>query len=137
MKLTSAALMLLLAVGCASAPLTSSSSDNAGSTASGLPSLKNAPDYILLSSPNQIRTWDFGNPVGVRAFHVRGVATNAGFRAIGDVQGNGTLCTESTHWFSLSDLNVYSTSEKAPQGAYISGCAAGNGFVPSSRTINQ
>ncbi|HEX6178992.1 MAG TPA: hypothetical protein VF057_11580 [Thermoanaerobaculia bacterium] len=137
MKRTSIALALLLTVACASTPLTSSSTDASGAAAPGLPSLKNAPDYILLSSPNQIRAWDFGNPVGVRAFHLRGVSTNYGFKAIGDVQGGGQLCADSTHWLSLSDLTVYSTSEKAPQAPYLAGCKAGSVFQPSTRTITQ
>ena len=137
MKRTSLALALLLTVACASTPLTSSSNDNGGAAAPGLPTLRNAPDYILLSSPNQIRTWDFGNPVGVKGLHVRGVATNVGFRAIGEIQGNGKFCSASTHWLSLSDLTVYETASKAPQGSYISGCAVGNTFQPSSRAIVQ
>ena len=137
MKRTSVALALLLTVACASTPLTSSSNENGGAAVAGLPTLKNAPDYILLSSPNQIRSWDFGNPVGVKGLHVRGVATNVGFRAIGEIQGNGKFCSDSTHWLSLNDLTVYETASKAPQGAYIAGCAAGNSFQPSSRAINQ
>ena len=137
MKRTFVALALLLTVACASTPLTSSSNDNGGAAAASLPTLRNAPDFILLSSPNQIRTWDFGNPVGVKGLHVRGVATNVGFRAIGEIQGNGKFCSDSTHWLSLNDLTVYETSSKAPQGAYISGCKVGSGFQPSSRAINQ
>ena len=137
MKRTSLALALLLTVACASTPLTSSSTDASGAAAPALPSVKNAPDYIALSAPNQIRTWDFGNPVGVRSFHVRGVSTNFGFKAIGDVQGNGQLCADATHWLSLADLTIYSNSEKAPQAPYLAGCKVGNGFQPSTRTITQ
>src|SRR5688572_2729542 len=135
MKRTFAALALLLTVACASTPLTSSSTSGGGAAAPGLPALRNAPDYIVLNAPNQIRTWDFKNPVGVRGLHVRGVATNVGFKAIGEVQGNGTFCADSTHWLSLSDLTVYASSDKAPKAPYIAGCAAGTGFQPSSRTI--
>lgn len=137
MRITSAALVLLLAAACASTPLTSSTNETGSAASTGLPTLRNAPDYILLASPNQIRSWDFGNPVGVKGLHVRGVATNVGFKAIGDIQGNGKFCSESTHWLSLSDLTVYANSEKAPQGSYIAGCATGSSFQPSSRTVNQ
>ena len=137
-KRTSAAVLVLaLAVGCASTPVTSSSGNGGGTTAASLPTLRNAPDYILLSAPNQIRTWDFGNPVGVKGLHIRGISTNVGFRAVGDIQGNGKFCEGGQDWLSLRDLTVHKAGDGTPQAPYILGCASGSTFQPASREIVQ
>lgn len=138
-KRTSAALLVLVsAAACASTPLTSSSGNGGGTADSSLPTLRNAPHYVLLSSPNQIRTWDFGNPIGVKGLHVRGISTNLGFRAIGDIQGNGKFCEAGQDWLGLNDLTVRKASQgRAPEAPYILGCASGSSFQPASRAITQ
>lgn len=124
MKTIAASLLLLLAVGCASAP--------AGITTN----VKNAPDYVLLSAPNQIRTYDFGNAVGVRGLHVRGTMTNRGFYPAGEIQGSGKFCADGKAWLSLSDLKVHTAAEgKAPVAPYIIGCSTSAGFQPASRAV--
>ena len=133
MKRTIAALALVLTAACASTPMTSSN-ESAGGALRAV-SAKDAPDYILLSEPNQIRTYDFSNAIGVKGFHVRGTMTNIGFMPAGDVQGNGKTC-QGTDWFSLSDLRVYKAdSGKTPTAPYILGCATSSGFQPASRTV--
>ncbi|HEY3054388.1 MAG TPA: hypothetical protein VGK31_00505 [Thermoanaerobaculia bacterium] len=135
MKTIASSLALLLALGCASSPLHSSNETggNAG-VASITSNPKNAPDYILLSAPNQIRTVDFSSAVAIRGLHVRGTMTNRGFMPAGEIQGNGKFCTDGKDWLSLSDLKVY-TADKTPSAPYILGCATTSGFQPASRAI--
>ena len=131
MKLTAVSLTLLLAAACASAPMTSN--ETTGSRVSTVTtSLRDAPDYILLSAPSQIRTWDFSSTV--RGLHVRGTMTTHGFIPAGEIQGNGKFCADGRDWFSLSDLRVH-TSDKTPVAPYILGCASGTTFQPASRAI--
>lgn len=121
MKTFAACLALLLSAACAST----------------VPNdVRNAPDYILLSSPNQIRTYDFASALEPHGLHVRGTMTTAGFRPAGDIQGNGQFCPAGTDWLSLSDLRVHSASEATPKHApYIVGCVTKSGFQPASRDI--
>ena len=122
MKAFAACLTLLLIAGCASSVPTTN--------------VRNAPDYILLSAPNQIRTYDFSSAVEPRGFHVRGTMTNAGFLPAGDIQGNGQFCTGGHDWYSLSDLSVHAANDgKTPSGSYILGCVTKSGFQPASREI--
>ena len=134
MKRTAASLTLLLTVACASAPMTSNNSASGGVSTGITTNVRNAPDYIALSAPDQVRSWDFGNAIGVRAFHVRGTMTTRGFVPAGEIQGNGKFCTDGRDWLSLSDLRVRS-SDQTPVAPYILGCASGSGFQPASRTI--
>lgn len=137
MKTFVPALALLLALGCASTATNPTSETGGGSTVAGLTvNPKNAPEYILLSSPNQVREYDFGNSIGVRGLHVRGTMTNKGFYPAGDIQGNGKFCADGKDWLSLTDLKVYKAeSGKTPNGPYILGCATTAGFEPSSRSV--
>jgi len=122
MKAFAACITLLIIAGCASSSAPSE--------------VRNAPDYILLSAPNQVRTYDFSSAVEPHGFHVRGVMTSAGFRPAGEVQGNGQLCTAGHDWFSLADLSVHTASDgKTPKAPYILGCATKAGFQPASREI--
>ena len=133
MKRTIATLALVLTAACASSPMTSSNETSGGALRAV--SVKDAPDYILLSEPNQIRTYDFSNAIGVKGFHVRGTSTSVGFMPAGDIQGNGKTC-EGQDWLSLRDLRVYKASEgKTPVAPYILGCATSSGFQPASRTV--
>lgn len=136
MKRTATALALLLTVACASTPMTSSSS-GAGETRGVVTAdVRNAPDYVLLSAPSQLREWDFGLSVGVRGLHLRGTMTNRGFQAAGEIQGNGKFCADGQDWLSLSDLKIYTASSgKTKVAPYIEGCANGSSFQPSSREI--
>lgn len=135
MKTIAPSLALLLALGCASSPSSFSheTGGNAGA-ASVTTNPKNAPDYILLSAPSQVRTFDFGNAVGVRGLHVRGTMTNRGLIPAGEIQGNGKFCTDGKDWLSLSDLKVY-TADQTPSAPYILGCATSSGFQPATRAI--
>lgn len=136
MKTFVTALALLVAVGCASTPATQTTEGGAGRAAGFTNNLKNAPDYILLSSPNQIRTYDFGSALEPRGLHVRGVMTNRGFMPTGEIQGSGKFCADGKDWLSLSDLKVHKASEgKSPEAPYIIGCASNSGFQPASRAI--
>lgn len=136
LKKTPAVLALLLTVACASNPIASSGGNGASTSSPALPSLRNAPDYVLLSAPTQVRTYDFANSLGVRGFHVRGVMTNRGFQPIGDVQGNGKFCEGGQDWLSLSDMAIYKAGDSREKRApYIVGCASGNAFQPASRDI--
>lgn len=136
LKSLAVSLALVVVAGCASTPL-SSSNQNAGSSSPApvTKSLRNSPDYVLLSAPNQIREWDFSNAIGVRAFHLRGTMTNHGFIPAGEVQGNGKFCTDGKDWLSLTDLTIHKSSDQAPVAPYLLGCATSNGFVPASRQI--
>jgi hypothetical protein len=134
-KKSSVALLLLLAVACASNPVSTGGNGGASGSAT-LPNVKNAPDYVLLSAPNQVREYDFGNAIGVKGLHVRGVMTNRGFQPIGDVQGNGKFCEGGQDWLSLADMAVYKAGDsRARRAPYLVGCANGSSFQPSSRTI--
>lgn len=136
MKRTATALALLLTVACASTPMTSGSNGTGETRAVVTADIRNAPDYVLLSAPSQIRTWDFGNAVGVRGLHLRGTMTNRGFQAAGEIQGNGKFCTDGQDWLSLNDLKIYTASSgKTKVAPYVAGCANGNSFQPSSREI--
>ena len=132
MKRTIATLALVLSAACASTPMTSN--ETAGGALRAV-SAKDAPDYILLSEPNQIRSYDFSNAVGVKGFHVRGTMTNVGFMPAGDIQGNGKTC-EGQDWLSLRELRVYKAANgKTPVAPYVLGCATASGFQPASRTV--
>src|SRR6476659_1845421 len=133
MKTLAASLVLLLAVGCASTATTSGETGGGKSIAGVTNNPKNAPDFILLSAPNQVRTYDFSNAVGVRGLHVRGTMTNRGFWPAGEIQGNGKFCADGKDWLSLSDLKVHTASEgKTPTAPYITGCSTSSGFQPAS-----
>jgi len=138
MKTFASSLALLLALGCASSPL-GSNHENGGGNANvaGITSNpRNAPDYILLSSPNQVRTVDFSSAVGIRGLHVRGTLTNRGFYPIGKVEGHGDLCADGKDWLSLSDLKIHKASEGgSPAAPYLLGCASNSGFKPATRDI--
>jgi len=136
MKTFVPALALLLAFGCASTP-TNNETGGASATVAGLTTNpKNAPEYILLSAPNQVREYDFGNSLGVRGFHIRGTMTNRGFYPAGEIQGAGKFCTDGKDWLSLSDLKIHNASDgKTPSAPYILGCATSAGFQPASRQV--
>ena len=136
MKTSAAVLALVLTVACASTPMTSSSESAGNAGAALTTSVKNAPDYILLTAPNQVRTYDFANAIGVRGLHIRGTMTSRGFVAAGEIQGNGSFCADGQDWLSLTDLSVYKASDgKTPVAPYILGCAKGTTFQPASRSI--
>ena len=119
----------LFSAACASLPMSSSSTGG-----SALTSSKDAPEYILLSSPSQIRNTDYSQRIS--AFHVKGTLTNRGFYPAGQVEGNGDFCTDGKDWLSLSDLKVHKASEGgSPAAPYLLGCASGNGFKPATRDI--
>ncbi|HEX9984372.1 MAG TPA: hypothetical protein VGF69_13980 [Thermoanaerobaculia bacterium] len=135
LKSTAVSLALLLSVACASTPSQSAgtSSGTAATTAAALPNASNATEFVLLSSPNQVRSWDFSQ--SVYAFHVRGTMTNRGFWPAGEVQGRGKFCADGKDWLSFSDLKVHKAGEGTPQAPYVLGCATNSGFQPASRTI--
>jgi hypothetical protein len=136
MKTFATALALIVAVGCASTPATQSTEGGSGRAAGFTNNVKNAPDYILLSSPNQIRTYDFSSALEPRGLHVRGVMTNRGFMPAGEIQGSGKFCADGKDWLSLSELKIHKESEgKTPEAPYIIGCASNAGFQPASRAI--
>ena len=131
-------LALLLTVACASNPVASTGGNGGSSSSAVLPSVKNAPDYVALSAPTQVRTYDFGNAIGVRGLHVRGIMTNRGFQPIGDVQGNGKFCEGGQDWLSFTDMAVYkATDGKERKAPYLAGCAQGTRFQPASRAITH
>lgn len=122
--------LVLFSAACTSVPMSSSSAG--GSTA--LASSKDAPEYILLSSPTQIRNTDYSQRIG--AFHIKGTLTNRGFYPAGPVEGNGEFCADGKDWLSLSDLSVHTATEgKTPAAPYLLGCASKSGFKPASREI--
>ena len=128
----SLSLAALLNIGCASTPMTSNDTAASGVSPVVTTSLRDAPDYILLSAPSQVRTWDFSSTV--RGLHVRGTMTNRGMIPAGEIQGSGKFCSEGRDWFSLSDLRVHK-SDETPVAPYILGCASGTAFQPASRAI--
>ena len=134
MKRIATVLALLLTAACSSTSMTSNDTTSGRVPAGITTNVRNAPDYIALSAPDQVRSWDFGNAIGVRSFHVRGTMTNRGFVPAGELQGNGKFCTDGRDWLSLSNLRVHS-SDKTPVAPYILGCASGSGFQPASRAI--
>jgi hypothetical protein len=136
MKTIAASLLLLLAVGCASTSMNATNETGGASAPAGITTnAKNAPEYVLLTAPNQIRTYDFGD-IGVRGLHVRGTMTNRGFYPAGEIQGSGKFCAEGKDWLSLSDLKVHGAAEgKAPVAPYIVGCSTSAGFQPASRAV--
>ena len=135
-KIAAASLVLVLAVGCASTATNSAETGGGKSIAGITNNPKYAPDYILLSAPNQVRTYDFSSAVGVRGLHVRGTMTNRGFWPAGEIQGNGKFCTDGKDWLSLSDLKVHNASDTATKTTpYIVGCATNSGFQPASRAV--
>lgn len=137
MKTWIPALALVLAVGCASTATNSNTEAGGAPTIAGLTTNPtNAPEYVLLSAPNQVRSYDFSNSIGVRGLHVRGTMTNKGFYPAGEVQGSGKFCADGKDWLSLSELKVHTAAEgKTPTAPYILGCANSSGFQPASRTV--
>ena len=136
MKTFASALALLLVVGCSSIPSNSSNeSGGAGSMAGISLNPRTAPDFILLSSPGTVQTWDY-TALKPREFYIRGVLTTHGFQPAGEIEGNGKLCESGKDWLSLADLKVYTSADgKSPVAPYILGCANGRGFQPASRSI--
>ena len=127
-----ASLILLLTVACATTPMTSS--NDVASPAPGVATKYNdAPLYILLSSPNQVRTVDYSSKV--YGLHLRGTMTNKGFYPAGQIEGKGKFCAEGKDWLSLSEMKVYSADSKAPTAPYILGCSTNGGFQPASREV--
>jgi hypothetical protein len=137
-KQTAASLALLLTVACSSVPSNNSSSTAAGSSLLSAPVATrsiDAPQYISLDQPNQIRQVDFSKQIS--GLHIRGTLTNRGFYpATAKVEGKGQLCADGQDWLSLSDLSIHKASEgKAKVAPYVSGCATASGFQPASRDI--
>ncbi|HWW60545.1 MAG TPA: hypothetical protein VN181_04175 [Thermoanaerobaculia bacterium] len=133
-KRTAAALSLLLAVACASTPMSSSSSNATTAAPAGVTTnINNAPEYIMLSAPSQVRTYDFGTLV--YGLHVRGTMTNKGFYPAGQIQGKGKFCADGKDYLSLTDLSVHKSGDGTPTAPYVLGCASDNGFQPASREI--
>jgi hypothetical protein len=135
MKTLASAFALLLAVACSSMP-SAPGNEYGGSGSAGISvNPKTAPDFILLSSPGTVQTWDY-TALKPREFYVRGMLTTHGFRAAGEIEGNGKLCEGGSDWFSLAELKVHTAAEgKSPVAPYILGCANGRGFQPASRAI--
>lgn len=131
-KRTAAALSLLLAVACASTPMSSSSTATAA-PAGVTSNINNAPEYLLLSAPSQIRTYDFGSIV--YGLHIRGTMTNKGFYPAGAIQGKGKFCADGKDYLNLSDLSVHKSGDGSPSAPYVLGCASDKGFQPASREI--
>lgn len=132
-KKTAVALALVLAVGCASSPMTSSSNDSSAALAGVATRAADAPEYILLSAPSQVRNVDYSK--SIYGFHIKGTMTNRGFLPAGTVQGKGTFCAEGKDVLSLIDLKVYKAGAATPAAPYLLGCATDNGFQPASRDI--
>jgi len=125
-------LALLLTAACASLPMNQSSSTT-GDNSSSAPKFY-ATDYVLLSSPTQLRTVD--ESTTVYSLNVRGTLTNRGFYPIGKVEGHGELCADGKDWLSLSDLKIHKASEGgSPAAPYLLGCASNSGFKPATRDI--
>ena len=125
-------LALLLTAACASLPMNQSSSTT-GDNSSSAPKFY-ATDYVLLSSPTQLRTVD--ESTTVYSLNVRGTLTNRGFYPIGKVEGHGDLCADGKDWLSLSDLKIHKAAEGgSPAAPYLLGCASNSGFKPATRDI--
>jgi hypothetical protein len=138
MKKTAVALALVLTAACASAPMNSASNDKAsGGTAFGTSGVAtrsaDAPNYILFSEPNAVRTVDYSK--SIYGLNLKGTMTNRGFYpASKTIEGRGQFCADGKDWLSLTDLSVHKASDgKSPAGSYVLGCAANNGFQPASR----
>src|ERR1043166_6089826 len=101
MKRTILSLALLLSAACATAPMNSSAAD----------SKLQATDYVLLSSPTKLQTYDPSTSTGVWGLNIKGTMTNRGFYPVGKVEGHGDLCADGKDWLSLSDLSVHKASE--------------------------
>ena len=109
------------------------SSSTTGDNSSSAPKFY-ATDYVLLSSPTQLRTVD--ESTTVYSLNVRGTLTNRGFYPIGKVEGHGDLCADGKDWLSLSDLKIHKASEGgSPAAPYLLGCASNSGFKPATRDI--
>jgi hypothetical protein len=131
-KRTAALLALALTVACSSTSMQSSSTGASGAPIAA--SSKDAPEYILLTAPGQIRDVDHSQRLS--AFHIKGTLTNRGFYPAGQVEGNGEFCADGKDFLSLADLSVHSASEgKTPKAPYLLGCATKSGFKPASRDI--
>ena len=135
LKNTAVALALVLAAGCASTPLTQNSNTGAASIGGGIATrAQDGPEYLLLSAPTAVRTYDFGSRV--YDLHVRGTMTNRGFMPAGQVQGNGKFCADGKDWLSLSDMTLHKADSGAPTAPYVLGCINANGtFSPATRDI--
>jgi hypothetical protein len=138
MKKTAPALaILLLSAACASMPM--KSADNGGTSGSASAIAKTsmqAQNYILFTSPGQIRSVD--DDAIVTGLSLKGTLTNKGFIPAGKIAGRGSLCAEGKDWLSLTDLKVHKASEGSPNGSYVLGCANPNGsFSPASREVVQ
>ena len=135
MKKTAIALALLLTAACSSMPMNSSSKDSTSGAASSAPAgittkAAYAPNYILFSSPNAVRTVDYST--SVYGLNLKGTWTNKGFYPAGKIEGRGNFCAEGKDWLSLTDLTVHK-ADKTPEGSYVLGCASASGFTPASR----
>lgn len=126
---------LVLSVGCASMPMTSSDTGAAsGASAPIAKSSLQATNYIMFSSPSQIRSVD--DDAILSGFHLKGTLTNKGFVPAGSIEGRGSFCADGKDWLSLATLTVHKASEGAPTGSYVLGCANANGsFTPASRNV--
>lgn len=133
-KRIAAPLALLLTVACGSTSMQSSSATTGGSAPAGITTnAANAPNYILLSQPTQVRDFGFSDPI--YDFHIRGTMTNKGFYPAGGVQGHGKLCSNGQDWLQLGDLTVHKAGQGTPTAPYLMGCASASGFQPSSRDV--
>ncbi|HET7435153.1 MAG TPA: hypothetical protein VFN10_10635 [Thermoanaerobaculia bacterium] len=130
-KQIAAAASLVLAVACASAPGTSTGTTGNAAVSR---SAATATEYVLLSQPNAVRSFDFQKPE--YNLHVRGTWNGSQFVPAGSVQGHGQLCSDGKDYLALGELKVYKASEgKTPSAPYLVGCATDRGFVPASREI--
>lgn len=137
-KRTAASLALLLALAaCATTPMGSNGTESGGGLlgSNGVTTAVNdAPEYILLEYPNQVRNVDYSRRIS--GLHIRGTVTNRGFFPAGNIQGNGQFCENGNDFFSLATLSVIKASDgKTPVAPYIKGCATARGFQPASRDI--
>src|SRR3954469_8284403 len=100
MKTLATAAALVLVVACSSTSTSSSMKSSSTPERSGgfAARLNDAPDFILLSAPNQVRTYDYSNTLAVRGLHIRGTMTTRGFIPAGEVQGNGKMCADGKDW---------------------------------------
>lgn len=138
-KRTAASLALLLTMAaCATTPMSTSGTESSGGGLLGSNGVTNAvndaPEYILLEYPNQVRNVDYSRRIS--GLHIRGTMTNRGFYPAGNVQGNGQFCENGNDFFSLATLSVVKAADgKTPAAPYIKGCATARGFQPASRDI--
>lgn len=127
--------LLLASVACSSVPMNSSSNASSPAATGAVTANKyDATSYIVLDSPNQVRSVDWSSTI--YPLHIYGTMTNKGFYPIGKIEGKGKLCTSGQDWLSLTDLRVYKAADgKTPTAPYVLGCATSSGFQPSSRDI--